>query len=99
MTPGDGFLRVMCHPMAIVGVVGQLLFFSRFLVQWLVSEKRGESTVPLVFWYFSIGGGLMLLVYAIWREDPIITVGQFIGLFVYVRNLMLIRKKARNDRL
>jgi lipid-A-disaccharide synthase-like uncharacterized protein len=86
------FLDVLANPMGMLGMLGQVLFFSRFLVQWIASEKKGKSTVPLSFWYFSIGGGLLLLVYAIWRRDPVITLGQCVGLFVYVRNLVLIRR-------
>lgn len=89
------FLQVFKHPWAMIGLVGQVLFFSRFFVQWIVSEKKGESTVPIVFWYLSLGGGVMLLTYAICQRDPVITLGQAVGLLVYVRNLMLISKKKR----
>ncbi len=84
------FMDVLANPMGMLGMLGQVLFFSRFLVQWVASEKKGQSTVPLPFWYLSIGGGALLLIYAIWRKDPVITLGQLVGLFVYVRNLMLI---------
>ena len=86
------FLDVLAQPMGMLGLLGQVLFFSRFLVQWIASEKKGRSTIPLSFWYLSIGGGGLLLVYAIWRRDPVITLGQLVGLFVYVRNLMLIHR-------
>jgi len=89
------FLEVLKHPMAVLGIVGQVMFFSRFFVQWLVSEKQKKSTIPVVFWYLSLGGGLMLLSYAVWRRDPIITLGQSVGILVYVRNLMLIYKEKR----
>ena len=89
------FMDVLAQPMGLLGLLGQVLFFSRFLVQWLASEKKGRSVVPLSFWYLSIGGGGLLLVYALWRKDPVIVLGQTVGLFVYVRNLMLIhRRKA-----
>ncbi len=89
------FLNVLAQPMGMLGMLGQVLFFSRFLVQWVASEKKGRSVVPLSFWYLSIGGGGLLLVYALWRKDPVIVLGQAVGLFVYVRNLMLIhRRKA-----
>jgi lipid-A-disaccharide synthase-like uncharacterized protein len=87
------FLEPLMHPVGLIGLAGQCLFFSRFLVQWIVSERRGESHVPLVFWYLSIGGGVMLLIYALWQRDPVITLGQSVGLIVYVRNLSLIRRK------
>jgi lipid-A-disaccharide synthase-like uncharacterized protein len=78
-----------------VGFLGQALFSSRFLVQWIASERKGESIVPISFWLFSIGGGLALLSYAIHRLDPVFILGQGAGLFVYLRNLYLIRRKAR----
>lgn len=85
-------MNFLASPIGLLGMLGQVLFFSRFLVQWIASEKQGKSTIPLSFWYLSIGGGTLLLVYAIWRKDPVITLGQGIGLFVYVRNLMLIHR-------
>ena len=84
------FMDVLASPMGMLGMLGQVLFFSRFLVQWIASEKKGQSVVPLSFWFLSIGGGFLLLIYALWRKDPVITLGQLVGLFVYVRNLMLI---------
>tara|TARA_B100000963_G_C22511252_1_gene618467 strand:- start:9 stop:305 length:297 start_codon:yes stop_codon:yes gene_type:complete len=77
----------------IVGFVGQGLFASRFIVQWIFSEKKGESYIPVVFWYLSIFGGIGLLTYAIFRKDPVIIVGQTFGIFIYLRNLILIYKK------
>lgn len=77
----------------IVGFGGQGLFFGRFLVQWLASERSRKSVVPLAFWYFSIGGGAVLLAYAIHRRDPVFIVGQAGGLGIYLRNLWLIRKE------
>ena len=81
----------------IVGFLGQGLFASRFIVQWIFSEKKGESYIPVVFWYLSIFGGLGLLTYAIFRKDPVIIVGQTFGIFIYLRNLILIYKK-NNDK-
>jgi lipid-A-disaccharide synthase-like uncharacterized protein len=86
------FIAVLANPIGMLGMLGQMLFFSRFLVQWLASEKKGKSTIPHSFWYLSIGGGLLLLLYAIWRKDPVIILGQAVGLLVYVRNLMLIQR-------
>lgn len=80
----------------VVGFLGQGLFSGRFLVQWLVSERRRTSVVPLAFWYFSIGGGVLLLSYAIWRRDAVFIVGQSMGLLVYTRNLILIRRAGRS---
>ncbi|WP_375572035.1 MULTISPECIES: lipid-A-disaccharide synthase N-terminal domain-containing protein [Seohaeicola] len=85
-------------PMLIVGFTGQILFTSRFLVQWLASERAKASVMPIMFWWFSIGGGLMLLIYSIWRQDPVFILGQTFGLVVYTRNLMLISKsRPKND--
>jgi lipid-A-disaccharide synthase-like uncharacterized protein len=78
-----------------VGFLGQACFSMRFLIQWIVSEKRKESVIPIYFWYFSIGGGLTLLMYAIYRHDPVFMVGQAAGLLVYTRNLYLIYRKDR----
>jgi lipid-A-disaccharide synthase-like uncharacterized protein len=75
----------------IIGFSGQLLFSARFLVQWLVSEKRRASVVPLSFWYLSIAGGVTLLLYAIYKRDPVFIAGQATGVFIYARNLMLLR--------
>ena len=77
----------------IIGFTGQGLFASRFIVQWLYSEKVGKSSIPVIFWYLSIFGGIGLLTYAIFRQDPVIIVGQTFGIFIYVRNLFLIYKK------
>lgn len=78
----------------MLGLAGQLLFGLRFLVQWVCSEWRQESYVPVLFWYFSIAGGFILLIYAIQRRDPVFITGQATGLIVYLRNLILIRQKA-----
>tara|TARA_X000000950_G_scaffold273195_1_gene356735 strand:- start:2419 stop:2715 length:297 start_codon:yes stop_codon:yes gene_type:complete len=77
----------------IIGFLGQGLFASRFIVQWIYSEKKGESHIPIIFWYLSIFGGIVLLMYAIFRKDPVIILGQTFGIFIYLRNLILIYKK------
>ena len=77
----------------IIGFIGQGLFASRFIFQWLYSEKKGESSIPIIFWYLSIFGGIGLLTYAIFRKDPVIILGQIFGIFIYLRNLILIYKK------
>lgn len=76
-----------------IGFVGQALFFMRFFVQWLASEKAGKSVMPNAFWYFSIGGGVVLFAYALWRQDPVFILGQSTGLLIYLRNLYFIRRK------
>ncbi len=93
----EEFLKAFKEPWIIVGLVAQLMFSGRFLVQWIVSEKKGKSTVPLAFWYLSIAGGVMLLIYAVQRAEPIFVIGQSAGLIVYTRNLMLIYKERRSE--
>ena len=76
-----------------IGFFGQSLFASRFIIQWIYSEKKGESSIPVIFWYLSIFGGLGLLTYALFRKDPVIILGQSFGIIIYLRNLILIYKK------
>jgi lipid-A-disaccharide synthase-like uncharacterized protein len=80
----------------IVGFTGQLLFTLRFLVQWIASERRGNSVIPLAFWYLSLAGGLVLLSYAIFRRDLVFIAGQVSGVCVYLRNLQLILRSRRH---
>src|ERR1700722_18241635 len=77
----------------VLGLVAQLMFTGRFLVQWIASEREGRSVIPIAFWFFSIAGGLLLLVYALYRRDPVFIAGQAFGVFVYVRNLFLIMRE------
>ena len=78
----------------IFGFIGQICFGSRFLVQWIVSEKAKRSIIPTPFWYLSLIGGLILLIYAIHIRDIVFTVGQSFGLLVYSRNLYFIKRRA-----
>jgi lipid-A-disaccharide synthase-like uncharacterized protein len=80
----------------LIGLAGQGLFFMRFVVQWIVSERRKESVIPIQFWYWSIGGSLVLLVYAVHQRDPVFILGQSLGSVIYVRNLMLIAQHGAN---
>ncbi|MBI3802198.1 MAG: lipid-A-disaccharide synthase N-terminal domain-containing protein [Nitrospirae bacterium] len=75
-----------------IGFLGQALFSMRFLVQWLKSEKKGRSVIPIEFWYLSIAGGGILFIYALHTADPVFIFGQVGGLFIYARNLHLIRR-------
>src|SRR5581483_3945934 len=79
----------------LLGIVAQALFTARFLVQWLASERAGKSVMPLAFWWFSIGGGLLLLAYALYRRDPVFILGQAFGVFVYLRNLQFVLRERR----
>lgn len=74
------------------GLVAQLSFAARFLVQWIASERAGKSVVPLAFWFFSIGGGSMTLLYGLVKREPVIIIGQLLSNIIYVRNIMLIWK-------
>jgi len=74
----------------LIGYIAQGMFAMRFVVQWIASERAGKSVVPTAFWVFSIGGGLMLLGYAIYRRDPVFIIGQAFGVMVYLRNLQFV---------
>ncbi|PWK72742.1 lipid-A-disaccharide synthase N-terminal domain-containing protein [Aminobacter sp. AP02] len=79
----------------LLGFIAQGLFTMRFVVQWLASERAKRSVVPIAFWFFSLGGGALLLIYAIKRQDPVFIAGQGLGLFIYIRNLWLIANERR----
>ena len=78
----------------LIGYVAQFLFAMRFVVQWIASERAKRSVVPTAFWFFSIGGGFMLLAYALYRKDPVFIIGQAFGLFVYLRNLQFVLRSG-----
>lgn len=78
----------------LVGFTGQAMFSLRFLTQWISSEKQRRSVIPVAFWWFSLIGGATLRSYAIYRRDPVFMVGQATGLFIYARNLQLIKREA-----
>jgi lipid-A-disaccharide synthase-like uncharacterized protein len=79
----------------LFGLAAQLVFGARFIVQWIVSERAGKSVMPLAFWFLSVGGGLMTLVYGLVRREPVIIFGQGLSTIIYVRNLMLIFRERR----
>jgi lipid-A-disaccharide synthase-like uncharacterized protein len=70
----------------IFGLLAQLLFTARFVIQWIASEKLGKSVIPLAFWFLSVGGGTMLLIYGLVRREPIIILGQGLAVFIYIRD-------------
>ena len=76
-----------------IGFAGQFLFMMRFLWQWIQSERQQRSIIPIAFWYFSLAGGVTLFAYAVHRRDPVFITGQMLGLGVYIRNLILIRRE------
>jgi len=79
----------------VLGFAAQMLFTMRFLVQWIASERAGRSVIPLAFWLFSIGGGVLLLIYALYRKDPVFIAGQGLGVFIYLRNLHFVLRERR----
>ncbi|HSV25904.1 MAG TPA: lipid-A-disaccharide synthase N-terminal domain-containing protein [Xanthobacteraceae bacterium] len=79
----------------LLGYAGQSLFGMRFIVQWLASERVGRSVMPVAFWFFSIGGGVLLLAYALYKRDPVFIIGQGLGLFVYLRNLYFVFRERK----
>ncbi|WP_417809687.1 lipid-A-disaccharide synthase N-terminal domain-containing protein [Thioclava sp.] len=81
----------------VFGLLAQLMFTGRFVVQWIASERQRDSVVPVAFWYFSLAGGLMLFSYAVYRRDPVFILGQSLGVFIYSRNLWLIHAKRRRE--
>jgi lipid-A-disaccharide synthase-like uncharacterized protein len=76
------------------GIAGQITFTFRFVYQWIYSERKGESCLPLGFWVISIIGSIMILSYAIYRKDPVLFLGQSFGMLVYCRNVILIHKQS-----
>lgn len=81
----------------VLGFVAQGLFTARFVVQWIASERAGKSVIPFAFWLFSIGGGVLLLIYALYRKDPVFIAGQSFGVFVYLRNLYFVTRDRKNS--
>jgi lipid-A-disaccharide synthase-like uncharacterized protein len=85
------------NPWVVIGFLGQFFFFGRFIVQWIASEKKGRSIIPTTFWYFSVIGGLLLLAYALSIGDIVFSLGSFLNLFIYFRNIVLIRKNKHES--
>ncbi len=81
-----------------IGFLGQGIFSARFIVQWLVSEREKKSIIPVAFWYLSLLGGITLLVYSIYKQDPVFIMGQTTGVFIYGRNLYLIHRERASRR-
>ncbi len=81
----------------ILGFFGQFLFFMRFIIQWIHSEGRGESIIPIQFWYFSIAGAIIIFIYAVHIKDIVFMSGQGLALMIYIRNLVLIKKVKNKE--
>ena len=77
------------------GILGQICFSARFIIQWIFSEKKKKSVIPVAFWYFSLIGGVILLIYAILKKEPVFILGQAPGIFIYSRNIYMIRKRDK----
>jgi lipid-A-disaccharide synthase-like uncharacterized protein len=92
-------LKQLTDPLFWFGMVAQGLFFTRFIIQWLVSEKRKRSTIPTVFWYISLAGGASWFIYGVLRRDLAIMAGALVSSGIYIRNLMLIHGRAKRQRL
>ena len=95
----DRMADTLGDPWVVFGLLGQALFLGRFLVQWIVSERRKEAVIPTAFWYLSICGGLVLLAYAVHLKDPVFICGQSLGTFVYARNITFMNKNRKNQPL
>jgi len=89
------FIKKFDEPLVLFGFAGQFVFMTRFLIQWYISEKKKRSTVPVIFWYISTVGGLMLFTYGLLDRDPVICLGQGLGVMIYLRNLVLIHRRRR----
>jgi lipid-A-disaccharide synthase-like uncharacterized protein len=98
----QGLWQGMMHKFAswwvALGLLGQLLFGCRFVIQWVVSERKGRSVIPVPFWYLSLGGSAILLVYSIHIADPVFILANVLNSFIYIRNLMLIGKEKQASR-
>jgi lipid-A-disaccharide synthase-like uncharacterized protein len=91
-------LTTLLNPWIIIGFLGQFVFFLRFIVQWIVSEKNERVVVPLSFWYLSIGGSIIILIYSIHIRDIVFSTAQVASIFIYVRNLMFEAKLRKAKR-
>ena len=89
------FIMKMSWPV-LIGYAGQALFTMRFLVQWIATERARKSVIPVAFWFFSIGGGLLLFGYALFIRDPVFILGQGFGVFVYLRNLQFVVRERKH---
>jgi len=94
----DKLISQLSHPLFAFGTVFQLVFMLRFVVQWIASERQGKSVVPLTFWYLSLIGSAGLLTYAIMKVDAVFILGQTMGSFIYIRNLVLVHRERRAAR-
>ena len=81
----------------LLGFIAQAMFTMRFVVQWIASERAGHSVIPMAFWIFSILGGMLLLIYALYRKDAVFIAGQAFSFFVYARNLYFVMRDRKES--
>ena len=91
----SAWLEANLNLWTLIGLFGQTLFMMRFIVQWIASERAKKSVIPDIFWYFSLGGGLIVLAYAFHKREPVFILGQLPGVIVYSRNLWFIHKHKK----
>ena len=91
------WLQDHLHAWDLFGLCGQFMFMMRFIVQWIASERVKQSIVPQTFWYFSLAGGAMLFAYALHEENLVFSLGQGLGLFIYLRNLFFIHRRPASN--
>ena len=84
--------------LAVFGILSQFLFGARFIVQWIASERAGRSVMPMAFWFFSIAGGVLTLIYGLAKREPVIILGQSLSVIIYVRNIVLVLRERRRAR-
>jgi lipid-A-disaccharide synthase-like uncharacterized protein len=89
------WLRAHVNLWTLIGLAGQSLFMMRFLYQWIASERAKKSVMPEAFWYFSLGGGLIVFIYALHQQDVVFILGQGLGVFIYLRNIAFIRRDKK----
>ena len=94
----NGVIQKFASWWVVLGLIGQLIFAGRFVIQWIASERKGKSVIPVPFWYLSLGGSAILLIYSIHIADPVFILANTFNSFIYIRNLMLIGKEKRASR-
>ncbi len=91
--------KIITDPWVLFGFLAQFVFFLRFLVQWLYSERNKKSVIPISFWYLSLVGSIMIFIYSIKQRDIVFITATFLSTFIYIRNIILIKKNNKKDRL
>jgi lipid-A-disaccharide synthase-like uncharacterized protein len=87
------YIQQLQNPLVLFGFLAQFIFFMRFVLQWIVSEKQKKSVIPVQFWYLSVVGSIMILIYSIGRGDIVFAIASCLNTLIYIRNLVLINKR------